>query len=735
MAERALATAFVNIVPGTKDFDTLLKQQLTGKMDGTGDEAGNRFNKGFGGALGKIGSIIGTALATGAVVNFTKSLIDAGEQEVAGNNRLTQIAKSMGIFGNQADAVSQRLQDLSGVQQLSLGIDDDVIKSTQAKLLTFKELAKTADETGGYFDRATQAALDLAAAGFGTAESNAVQLGKALQDPIKGITALSRSGVTFTEDEKKRIETLVKSNKMGEAQAIVLKAIETQVGGTAAATATSSDKMSQAFAQVKEDLGLILLPAFNNFANYITQTVIPNVKQFIQDFKDGKTPLNDFATALGNIIGYVKENWSWISALGVAVLSAATAFNAVKTAIELVKAVQIAYTAVVTAVTGVINLWKLATGAATMEQLGLNAAMLANPIGLVIAAIAALVAGLVWFFTQTDVGKKIWADFTKFLGDAWSGFTKWITDAWMNASKWLSDAFTNIGKFFSDTWNNIGKFLKGALDFIVYLITNWSLPGIVKNVVMLVINHWDDIVSFFKTSGEKIIGFFADAGKWLLDAGRNIIQGLIDGAGQMGNAILTWVRNLGNTIINNFKSLLGIKSPSRVFYGFGVNIGEGLANGIEYMVDPVTGSLKRLGDAVAEKMDVIVTDIGGNLLNITSMVTDFNGVVDMGLGQGKSLKDSLKMANQYTGGSLQGRLDKALGSTTFTNATTGMSVTIGAGLDPSVFAAQAQAYLDAGFKMTSDGRQAPTVIYNAAPNNSISAEQELIKAIKVARLV
>jgi hypothetical protein len=61
------------------------------------------------------------------------------------------------------------------------GVDTNSIKATQAKLLTFKELAATADELGGNFQRTTKAAIDLGAAGFGTAELNAVALGKALK--------------------------------------------------------------------------------------------------------------------------------------------------------------------------------------------------------------------------------------------------------------------------------------------------------------------------------------------------------------------------------------------------------------------------------------------------------------------------------------------------------------------------------------------------------------------------
>lgn len=181
----------------------------------------------------------------------------------------------MGLFGDSTAVVSDRLIKLAEATARQTGVDTNSIKLTQAKLLTFKELAATADDLGGYFDRATKAAIDMGAAGFGTAEMNAVQLGKALNDPIKGITALSRSGITFTEIEKERIKTLVESNNIGEAQAMILKAIETQVGGTAEATANATDKMAVGFQQVKERVGIALLPVLERVSGFLIDTLFP----------------------------------------------------------------------------------------------------------------------------------------------------------------------------------------------------------------------------------------------------------------------------------------------------------------------------------------------------------------------------------------------------------------------------------------------------------------------------
>ena len=219
-------------------------------LEGVGAKTGFAVKKAFLPAV----AVVGALGAAG------KSALAAGEEVNSANNRIGQIAKSMDLFGDSTDYVQKRLVKMAEAQGVELGISNLTIKATQAKLLTFKNLAKTANVTGGAFDRANKAALDMAAAGFGSAEGNAVQLGKALEDPIKGVTALAKSGVTFNDVEKEKIRNLTESGKILEAQEIILKAVETQVGGTAAATADDSERMKEGFAQVSQALGMTLLP-------------------------------------------------------------------------------------------------------------------------------------------------------------------------------------------------------------------------------------------------------------------------------------------------------------------------------------------------------------------------------------------------------------------------------------------------------------------------------------------
>lgn len=236
-----------------------------------------RAEGGFNKFKAGIKSLAVPAAATFAAITAGAfSTIKAAEEAQVANRRLSNVLKQMGY----ANATS-RVLDYADALSTQIGKEDESIKLVQAKLATFKNLTATINTTNGAFDRATRAAFDLAAAGFGEAEQSATQLGKALQDPIKGITALARSGVTFTDAEKEKIKTLVESGKLLEAQDVLLKAIETQVGGTAEATATASEKMAIRFGEMKEALGQQLLPVFERLA-----PIVEKVFNFIADNSD-----------------------------------------------------------------------------------------------------------------------------------------------------------------------------------------------------------------------------------------------------------------------------------------------------------------------------------------------------------------------------------------------------------------------------------------------------------------
>lgn len=130
--------------------------------------------------------------------------------------------------------------------------------------------------------------------------------------------------------------------------------------------------------------------------------------------------------------------------------------------------------------TGAMAAFKIAVGISTAAQFLFNTVLKDNPIGIVITVIAALVAGLIWFFTQTKLGKEIWANFTKFIGEAWQNIVKFITDSVGNVANamngiggFIKSVFVGSANFIIDVFNNVNKAINVVIDGI-----NVALGGV-----------------------------------------------------------------------------------------------------------------------------------------------------------------------------------------------------------------------------------------------------------------
>lgn len=247
-------------------------------------------------------AIIGLTALSGMAVGAVR----AAEEAQVANNRLDSVADSMGLFGANTKTVTDRLKAFADETMNKIAVDDELILSTQAQLMSFKDLAITAGDAGGAFDRATVAAFDMAAVFGGTGEDNAIKLGKALGNPVEGVTALTRVGVLFTDEQRKMIDAMVASGDVLGAQELILKELETQVGGAAEATATDSAKMSIAFGEMAEAIGTALLP--------ILMTVTPAIVAFFDIIAEN----SGVVTVLAGIF----------AALAVAILAVNFALNA-----------------------------------------------------------------------------------------------------------------------------------------------------------------------------------------------------------------------------------------------------------------------------------------------------------------------------------------------------------------------------------------------------------------------
>jgi hypothetical protein len=410
------------------------------KLEGTGNKAtfGLRtVDKAFTNGAKNIAKY-GGLLAAGLGIAATQ-MVKGAEIAKQADDRLMAVSRSMGLFGAQSDVVAQRLIKLADAQEYELGVTAETIKLTQAKLLTFKELAATADVVGGAFDRATTAAVDLAAAGFGEASQNATQLGKALNDPIKGITALARSGVTFTAQEKEKIKALVESGKMLEAQDTLLKAIETQVGGTAASTVTATFKIGAAFGHVRDVVGTLLLPLFEKFADFMVNKVVPYATKIEQAF--GEKGVGGGLKLLATDFLNVTTN---MGAFGNAMLVLVSVFTAVKL---------------------------VAIAAAIATKL-FGVALLSNPIGIFIASVIALGVATVALYMKFEVVRKVINSVINFIiGLIENWLNAWITvinaiitgiNLLIKAANFFGAGLEEIGKIGEVEFGRIGDAAAGA---------------------------------------------------------------------------------------------------------------------------------------------------------------------------------------------------------------------------------------------------------------------------------
>jgi hypothetical protein len=253
------------------------------KSDPRGIKEAESALGGFGKKLAGIGLAVAGAFAVGSVFRFAKESILAAERAQQFNDILVQVAKTTDTFGANLTGGTDRLLKFADAQELVIGVEAELIKETQAVLLSFKAVGSSAGEAGGSFDRATKAAFDMAAVLKTDARGSAVQLGKALENPIKGVTALARAGTTFTEQQREQIKVLVESGKLLEAQDLILTEVESQYGGAAEAAALSSQKITLAFGQVQDALGMALAPAFQKFATFFIEEIVPPLTKFFEE--------------------------------------------------------------------------------------------------------------------------------------------------------------------------------------------------------------------------------------------------------------------------------------------------------------------------------------------------------------------------------------------------------------------------------------------------------------------
>lgn len=212
---------------GTIEGLLKLRDEFSGVLDRAAnnlDRVGDRMTRALDAPVKHSGRIVAAITASAGLL--VKAVFDATADAEA---KMAQLEAGVASTGHAAGLSARQIADMAGRLEDLTGVEDEVVMGAQGILLTFRKVHKDA------FEPATRAALDLSRRGFGDLNTTIKMVGKTLEDPIRGITALRRAGVQFTEGQQRVLKSLVETNQLAEAQAMILRELEIQVGGSAEA--------------------------------------------------------------------------------------------------------------------------------------------------------------------------------------------------------------------------------------------------------------------------------------------------------------------------------------------------------------------------------------------------------------------------------------------------------------------------------------------------------------------
>ena len=369
------------------------------------------------------------------------------------------------------------------------------------------------------------------------------------------------------------------------------------------------DNLKSAFGSVIGIIGNLI----KSFAGVDESTVknstsIENVANTISSLAN---KFADITKKIADFIGKISKSKEAMDNIKAALVAFAGAFVALKVINGIVKAIEL-YN----------NIVKIGTAI----QGAFNAIMAINPFVALGIAIAAIVAGLVYFFTQTETGKKAWASFVDFLKSAWdgivsffSGIGQWFADIWNGAVDgakgiWqgLVDWFHGIVQGIQDIWNGIKTFFTTLWTTVISGVQSvWGgvtgfFGGIFNAVKEVVSSAFSALGKFASNAWDSIKNVFNGVGNFfgiVFDGAKNAVSGAFNAFGNFASNAYNSIKNVFNGIGGFFSNIFG-----------GVkNTIDNVLGGVQNTINNIKGSIdwvsKKVGGLFKGSMVVGLTDI------------------------------------------------------------------------------------------------------------------------------
>lgn len=296
-------SVFAKIQADTSNFEKGMKKAQT-----SANNLSNTFNN-VSKVITKALSFAGLAVGTKAIVDFGKSCVESANQATKQFNILDNTVKATGA---DAWTSTKAMADMSKTLSDETNYSVTEIQKMQSVLLGFRDI------TGDTFKEASDAILDMSTVMSMDLTSAVQTVGKALDDPVKGLDSLRRQGFAFTDEQKAELAQLVKTGKKIEAQKIILDELATTYGGAAKAGQDSFARQRHAVENFREVLGNKLMPTMKMFAENSATTfnslskVIEKIDfnqmgaVIIATFDTIKNSINDFSKPFKSVFEEIK---------------------------------------------------------------------------------------------------------------------------------------------------------------------------------------------------------------------------------------------------------------------------------------------------------------------------------------------------------------------------------------------------------------------------------------------
>lgn len=519
--------------------------------------------------------VTGTRLdeISGAFLKFSK--ITGGDV----SSSIENVAMSMKAFNVPADQTELVLDHLASTSTAT-GVSVDTLTSlVNANGSTFREMGLSLQDSVtllGNFE-AAGVPVDSMLTGLKKAAANCAkegismgdmlnQLTADLQDPAKEAEATqtafdlfgTKAATAFIDAAKSgRVNMADLGGALGEAEGFV--------NGLCDETMSSSDKMQESLKGITlagAELGEQFAPVIDTAADALkgftewVRTLSPEQKQLFAGVVTGGIAFGGLAIGMGKTLQ-----------------AASTIGGAFKTLAGGLTTLKGGTTAVTGAMSGLSGGWKALTGLIS-----------ANPIGLGIAAVSAAVAGLTWFFTQTETGKQLWADFTGWISEKWQG---------------VCDFFSGAGDFFGGVWDSVTSGVENLKNDVA---SKWE--GFKQDAS----NTWENIKS---TVSEKAKG----AADWVSDKWNTLKQNTA-----------TYFGGIAQTVQNDMNTAKQVGSSA------GSALQAALSGDWSTAKAEAANAFSAIKDNISQKMDnaqqnaVRVADAIGNKLGFPGLGEKVNGV-------------------------------------------------------------------------------------------------------------